>query len=244
MTIKISKSAVADALNGDGRYGRATVLTIFAVILLTFALFSLRTVETIERQYEILLDVVEIAISVFFLVEYSARIWTAPDRIRYVFSFWGFVDLIAIVPLLALFGINDPSLKILRLLRLAQIFKIARLGNAHRHLLGAFFQVRNELFVFFVLEITIVLFASVGIYLFEHQAQPDTFGSVPASIWWAVVTLTTVGYGDAYPITFAGRAFTVVILLVGLAVVAVPAGLFSAALISAKMDREAGGQDQ
>jgi voltage-gated potassium channel len=104
---------------------------------------------------------------------------------------------------------------------------------------GKALNLAREEAVLFMLVTAILLFLSaVGIYYFEHQAQPDNFKSIPHSLWWAVATLTTVGYGDVYPITAGGRVFTFVILMIGLGIVAVPAGLVAAALSQIRDDEE------
>jgi voltage-gated potassium channel len=125
----------------------------------------------------------------------------------------------------------------LRFVRLLRILKLTRYNRAARRLKNAFYIVREELTLFVGLTLILLYLAAVGIYHFEHEAQPDTFGSVFESLWWAVATLTTVGYGDVFPITIGGRIFTYVLLILGIGVISVPAGLIAAAFTSAH-DRE------
>ena len=120
-----------------------------------------------------------------------------------------------------------------RLLHLVRIFKLARYDKAMLRLGAAFVEVKAELAIFFGATLIVLYIAAVGIYYFEHSAQPEHFKSVFHSLWWAVVTLTSVGYGDVYPITVGGRIFTFVILMLGLGIVAVPTGLLSSALSTA-----------
>ena len=113
----------------------------------------------------------------------------------------------------------------LRLLRVFRLFEIARYSAAVTRLMNAVKYARNEAMVFLFATLVLLYIAALGIHHFEHEAQPDKFESVFHSLWWAVVTLTTVGYGDAYPVTVGGRIFTFIILLCGMGIVAVPAGL-------------------
>ncbi|MFB9885235.1 ion transporter [Balneatrix alpica] len=177
-----------------------------------------------------------------FTLEYGLRIWCAPDthaeqqdlpplspgkaRWRYLRSPMALVDLIAIVPFyLSVFFSLD--LRFLRVLRLLRVFKLTRYSAAMQMLLGVFREEAGPLgAAFFVLFILMIL-ASSGIYLIEHQIQPEAFGSIPAAMWWAMATLTTVGYGDVTPITPLGRFFGGCITLVGMGMVALPAGILA-----------------
>ncbi len=232
------RQLITTSLRGEGAYGLPVIASVYSAIFLALVLTMLATVDGFYEDHKRVFIGLEIFLGVFFLIEYVLRLWSAPNRLKYAFSFWGIIDLLASLPALALFGANIGSLKTLRLLRLAQLFKILRVGSAHEKLLDAFHTVRKELFVFLILAIMVMIFGSMGIYYFEHDAQPDNFSSIPTSIWWAIATLTTVGYGDVYPITTGGRIFTGFLLLVGLAIVAVPTGLFSSALIASKREED------
>lgn len=146
----------------------------------------------------------------------------------------GIVDLMAILPFDLALGLDLRSVRALRLLRLFRIFKLARYSKAMNRYRDAFISIKEELVLFGVTAMIILYLSSVGIYYFENPAQPEVFSSVFTAMWWAVVTLTTVGYGDVYPVTIGGRIFTTLILMVGLGVVAVPTGLFAAALNKVK----------
>lgn len=137
------------------------------------------------------------------------------------------------VPGLAL-GVDLRSVRALRLLRLFHLLKLARYGSAARRLQRATLLVREELVLFTGAASVLIFLAAVGIYYFERDAQPAAFASVFHSLWWAVITLTTVGYGDVYPVTVGGRVFTFLVLMVGLGIVAVPTGLIASALSKAR----------
>src|SRR5690606_11869895 len=151
-------------------------------------------------------------------------------------SFFGLVNLAAIAPFYLATGLDLRSVRILRLLRLLRIIKLFRYNRAAQRLARAFVQVRHELVLFIVLIVVLLYLSAVGIYYFENEAQPDKFKSVPHSMWWALATLTTVGYGDIYPITAGGRFFTFIVLILGLGVIAVPTGLVASALTNARDD--------
>ena len=119
--------------------------------------------------------------------------------------------------------------------RLFRILKLVRYNDAFSHFFAAFARIRDELLLFLICTLMLIYLSATGIYFFENEAQPETFSSVFHSLWWAVATLTTVGYGDAYPITVGGRIFTFFILLIGLGIVSVPSGLLASSLT--KTDR-------
>ena len=152
----------------------------------------------------------------------------------YVLSFFGAVDLLSILPSLLAFGFDLRALRALRLLRLFRVLKLARYNAAARRFARALAIAREELTLFLGAAGVLLFLSAAGIYHFEHDAQPEAFASVFHSLWWAVVTLTTVGYGDVYPVTAGGRLFTFGVLVVGLGVVSVPAGLMASALSEAR----------
>jgi len=162
------------------------------------------------------------------------RVTVADRKLKFIFSFYGLVDLLSILPFYISSGIDLRSIRAFRLLRLFRAFKIVRYNKAIRRFHRALLIAREELTLYLLVTLMLLYFAAVGIYYCEHEAQPKEFASVFHSLWWAVATLTTVGYGDVYPITTGGRIFTFVVLLIGLGVVSVPAGLVASALSKAR----------
>ena len=209
--------------------GRAVVLGVAGLILLSTALITLETMPALRG--EPVLRAAGIIVAALFAVEYAARLWSAPDPLRYATSFWGVVDLLAAVPPLLLLAPDLQSVRALRLLRLLRLLKLARLSRAMDRIGAAFLATRDELAVFALIAAITIYLAAVGIHHFEGAAQPEAFGSIPAALWSALATLTTVGYGEAYPVTAGGRIFTGLVLLVGLGIVAVPAGVVTSALL-------------
>lgn len=128
------------------------------------------------------------------------------------------------------------SLRILRMLRLFRLLKLARYNSAMQRFSNAFFIAKEELVLFGVVTVMLLYLSAVGIYYFENEAQPEQFKSIFHSFWWAIATLTTVGYGDVFPVTVGGRIFTFFILMIGLGIVAVPAGLLASALTKVRKE--------
>jgi voltage-gated potassium channel len=149
---------------------------------------------------------------------------------HYARSGWGIVDLIAILPFWLTLGGNFQALRSLRLLRILRVGKLARHVAALERITRTFQLVKEELIVFGMMALIAMFISAVGIYEFEHDAQPEAFASIPHALWFVVVTLTTVGYGDVYPITAGGRIFTFFILVIGLGVITIPTGLISSGL--------------
>jgi voltage-gated potassium channel len=173
-------------------------------------------------------------------------LFVADPKTAYIFSFYGVVDLLAILPFYVSTGLDLRSLRAVRLLRLFRIVKLVRYSAAIQRFHRAFVIAKEELVLFFSAAAVVLFLSAVGIHYFEGQAQPEAFGSVFHCLWWAVVTLTTVGYGDVYPVTVGGRVFTFLVLIVGLGVVAVPTGIMASALSEARTmeDRESPAVDK
>lgn len=214
----------------DTSAGRVFNLVVQVLIILSLIAFSIETLPDLSERLRRALRIFEVLTVVVFTAEYLVRLSAAERKLAFVFSFYGLVDLIAILPFYVARGIDLRSLRIFRLFRLIRVLKLLRYGRAVEHFRLAFSAIRAELTLFLVACAFLVYLASVGIYYFEREAQPESFGSVFACMWWAVSTLTTVGYGDVYPVTPGGKAFTTLVLLVGLGVIAVPAGLVASAL--------------
>ena len=214
----------------DTRTGRVFDLGIQLLIFASLVDFCIRTLPDLNPSVNDGLEVFEVVAVVIFTVEYCLRIFVADRPTRYILSFYGLIDLLAIVPFYVSFGIDLRSLRAARFFRLFRMFKLTRYSNAAKRYMRALRDVKEELVVFLFWSFMVLFFASVGIYYFEGDAQPEAFGSIFHCMWWAIVTLTTVGYGDVYPVTVGGKVFTTVILLVGLGFVAVPTGLFASAL--------------
>lgn len=209
-------------------------LSIQFLIVVSLVAFSVETLPDLSERTTAVLNLIETVTVVIFTVEYLLRLVVAEHPIRFATSFFGIVDLLAILPFYLSFGVDLRSIRAFRLMRLFRIFKLARYSKAIRRFHQAFLIAREEVILFFCVTAILLYVAAVGIYFFERDAQPEVFSSVFHSLWWAVATLTTVGYGDVYPVTVGGRIFTFFVLLIGLGVVSVPAGLVASALSKAR----------
>ncbi len=228
----MTRRDVIEILDGHhGQVGRRVAFVLHALILLSALAISLETVESFPPAIHNALFYFEIFILTVFVTEYILRVICSARPLRYIFSFWGIIDLLACLPALLLIQEEWQAIRTLRLIRLVRLFKLFRTSLAFDRLTRAFAQVRGELIIFAILASLVLYVSAVGIYLFEHETQPDAFSSIPMSLWWAVASLTTVGYGDLVPITTGGRIFTTFVLFIGLGVVAVPAAIVTAALL-------------
>jgi len=218
----------------DTRLGQSFDLGIQALIVVSLLAFSIETLPDLSPTTIRVLQFIEFATVAIFTAEYLLRLFVAENRLGFALSFFGIIDLLAILPFYLAVGVDLRSLRAFRLLRLFRVFKLVRYSKAIQRFHRAFLIAREELVLYFSVTLLLLFLAAVGIYHFEHSAQPEAFPSIPHSLWWAVATLTTVGYGDVYPITPGGQFFTFCMLLVGLGIVAVPAGLVASALSKAR----------
>ncbi|TBW49537.1 ion transporter [Marinobacter halodurans] len=206
-----------------------TLLIIYSVLS-----FSFQTLPNLTLDERLFLRYSEYGVVAVFTTEYLARLYAADRPLRFAFSFFGVVDLLAILPFYLSFAVDLRTLRILRFFRLLRLLKLTRYSQALRRFARAVLIAKEELVLFTLASVMLLYLAAIGIYYFEHPAQPEAFGSIFDCLWWAVATLTTVGYGDVYPITVGGRLFTFVILMVGLGMIAVPTGILASALSSVR----------
>ncbi len=224
--------------SGEDKASKAFDTFIVTLILLNVAAFVAETVPSIEKAYQSQLFAFEVFSVVIFTVEYLSRLWVAievpflkrlsPARARFSMALRPslIIDLLAILPfyLAQLFAID---LRVLRILRLLRFLKLSRYSPAMHTLIRVLSNERRALTGAALLLAAAVLFAASGMYYLENATQPDKFGSVPDSMWWAITTLTTVGYGDVTPVTPLGRAFGGIVMVVGLCILALPVAIIS-----------------
>lgn len=224
--------------NTDTRLGRIFDLFIQFLIVLSLITFSIETLPDLSDQTVLILRFIEIFTVSIFTIEYLLRIGVSNNRLKFIFSLQGLIDFLAIFPFYLRIGIDLRSIRVFRLLRLFRAFKLFRYSKAINRFRKTFSIIRSELVLFLISTLFLIYLSAVGIYYFENSVQPEKFTSIFHSLWWAVSTLTTVGYGDVYPITIGGKVFTFFILMIGLSIVAVPAGLLSSALKEVLEDEE------
>ena len=211
---------------------------ITGLILFSVICFSLETLPDLNERVIAFLSYAEIVITVLFTIEYIIRIALSERRLRFIFSFYGLVDLLAILPFYLAFAVDLRSLRLVRLLRAVRILKLARYSSAMKRITLALYAAKEELIIFTFASFVLLYLAAVGIYHFEHAAQPEVFRSIFDCLWWSVATLTTVGYGDIFPITDGGRFFTFIVLMIGLGLVAVPTGIVASSLSAIRRQEE------
>jgi len=235
------RKRMAELLEQSRRIDKPSRIINVGLILLiamnVIAIF-LETVHSIFAQYEQAFWYFEVFSVAIFTIEYLARVWSSIDleetsdsspirgRIRYMLSPLALVDLIAILPFyLSLYIPMD--LRFLRVLRLLRLFKLTRYSPALGALLDVVQKEADALLSAIVVLLMMLVISAGGIYFLEHELQPESFGSMPNSLWWAIVTLTTVGYGDVVPVTMIGKMFAGLIGLIGIGMIALPAAIMA-----------------
>jgi voltage-gated potassium channel len=211
-----------------------------SMLLIVFSLvcFSIETLPDLPPSVREFLATSEAFITVIFAGEYIIRIATSTKRLSYIFSFYGIVDFIAIVPFILGFGFDARAIRIVRIFRIFRVLKLARYNHAIHRFSSAINMAKEELIMFFLAAFMLIYIAAVGIYFFEHETQPEQYRSIFHSLWWSVVTLTTVGYGDIYPVTLGGRIFTSLMLILGLGIVAIPTSVITSAMTQVRESEE------
>lgn len=222
---------------------------LLVLIFLNVLAAIIGTVAVVEQQFGFYLHAFEVFSVGVFTVEYLARLWACTVVPRYAHPVWGrlrfaltplaLIDLLAILPFyLPLLGVD---LRVVRVFRLARLFRVAKLGRyvESLQLFGHIWQnKRDELIVTSVLWLFLLITSASLMYYAEHDAQPEAFSSVPATMWWAITTLTTVGYGDMYPVTPVGRFLGALVAVLGIGLFALPTAILGAGFIEAIQERK------
>lgn len=228
----------------DTKLEQVVRLGIAALIVINVAAVMIETVEGIHAQYRAVLLWLEIISVGIFSLEYVLRLWSVVEepryshpilgRLRYTLSFFALVDLLAILPfyLPMLTRIDLRTLRILRLLRLVRLAKLGRYSRTTRILISIFRNQREQLIMSMLVLAFVLICASTTIYYLEHEAQPDVFPNIPASLWWGIITLTTIGYGDIYPVTVAGKICAAIISILSIGMVALPSAIVVSGFLS------------
>jgi voltage-gated potassium channel len=232
-TLKRQTLLLLDPAEGGTFWDRFINSFIISLIILNTLAVILETVEPVYKQYQLLFQTIETCSVVIFSLEYLLRLWscTSPiyGRLKYILSAGAIIDLIAILPFYLPFIVRFDLrfVRSLRLIRFFRFFKLSRYMNASRVIGNVFKAKKDELFLSMAITFILIIVASSAMYFVEHDAQPDKFSSIPETMWWSVATLTTVGYGDVFPITALGKTLTACISILGIGMFALPAGILA-----------------
>ncbi|MHC4624034.1 MAG: ion transporter [Planctomycetota bacterium] len=223
----------------DTRAGKWFDIVLIMCILLSVVTVMLDSVATIGDRYGSLLYAVEWLFTILFTVEYILRLLCVGKRVRYAVSFFGVVDLLAILPTyMSLFFFGSRYLVVVRVLRVLRVFRVLKLGHHTREanlLKKALYASRRKILVFLFVVLTLVVVIGSLIYVIE--GADNGFTSIPRSVYWAVVTLTTVGYGDISPKTDAGQFLAAMVMILGYSIIAVPTGIVTVEISQAHREK-------
>lgn len=252
--MRLTRSRIAEILNKGSHGDKASRQFDLALSLLIFAnviAVCLESVSALQRQFGQYFLAFELFSVTVFALEYLARIWTAPhhhkhkhpsplkSRLSYMFSLTGVIDLLAIVPSLLQFLIPGLDLRWIRAIRLIRLLKMSHYSSAIEDLISAIYDERRAFGAALYLLMIALFLASAAMYVAENSAQPDKFSSIPETMWWALITLTTVGYGDVSPVTPLGKIIGAITALSGVCTVALLTGIVGSAFAAQIAKRKA-----
>ncbi len=218
----------------DTPMGKLFDILLLVMILLSVTVVMLESVEPYRLEWAWLFDILEWFFTILFSAEYLLRIYSVKNPLKYIFSFYGVIDLLSLIPSFIGLGLganNISSIKNIRTIRLIRIFRILKLIRYVKEaaaLKKAFIASKQRIIIFLFIVVSIAVLMGTIIYMLEDPK--DGFTSIPRSIYWAIVTLTTVGYGDIAPQTPLGQFFASIIMILGYSIIAVPTGLISVEL--------------
>ncbi|WP_422776189.1 ion transporter [Pseudomonas mediterranea] len=215
--------------------GRRFDSALLLIILASLVIVMLDSIDSVHKNYAAVLAGIEWGFTFVFIVEYGLRLYCSPKPLRYAFSFYGLVDLLAIVPgILALYYSDAQYLLIIRIIRMLRIFRVLKLSpylKQANYLMAALRGSKQKIIVFLVSVSTLVTVFGTLMYVIEGPEHG--FTSIPKGIYWAIVTLTTVGFGDIVPKTPLGQVVSSLVMITGYSIIAVPTGIFTAELATA-----------
>lgn len=224
----------------DTPAGRMFDIILLYAILLSVTVVMLESVKHIRAQYEGLLYGIEWFFTILFSIEYIARVYSAKNRWKFIFSFYGIIDLISTIPsYIGLFVVGTKPfifLRAFRLLRVFRIFNLPKYINGSKSLIAGLKASKGKIVVFMIVVLTVVM--SIGGIMYFIEGAENGFTSIPRSIYWAIVTITTVGYGDISPQSELGQLLASVLMLIGYAIIAVPSGIVTASVLTVDNKRE------
>ncbi|UTW65947.1 ion transporter [bacterium SCSIO 12643] len=232
---KIRKELHTIVFGTETRLGRLFDLVLLWVILFSILVVMLESVPQLNQEYKEIFFWIEWILTVVFTLEYILRIWISERKTKYIFSFWGIIDLLSILPTylsILLTGYHYLIIvRIFRLLRVFRILKLVRFNNEAQSLINALKSSMYKIGVFLVAVLAIVTF--MGALMYVVESNDEGFTSIPQSIYWAIVTVTTVGYGDMVPESVLGKIISSFAMIIGYAIIAVPTGIVTVGISKA-----------
>ena len=215
----------------ETKSGKFFDIMLLALILISMVVVMLESIEDYNLKYHRTFVIAEWALTILFSIEYAVRIYISQKPKKYIFSFYGIVDFMSILPTyLSLFFLNTKYLTVIRLFRLLRVFRIFKLVSfikGRNLILSSLKESLPKITVFLSFIITVAIIIGTTMYIIESGNPESGFVNIPISIYWSIVTLTTVGYGDISPITPLGQLLASVLMIIGYAVIAVPTGIVS-----------------
>jgi len=228
---------------GESRASFILNTIIYALIVISIINLMFYSVEPIHEKYGYILEGIRNIVMPIFILEYIGRLYASgylneykgiKGKLRYMGTPYAIIDLLAILPYILLnSGFNSSFIRSLRLLRIFRLFRVKKYAIFIQLMKQILHNLKEELTVLFLYTLVVIVVLSFIIFDIEHEAQPEVFSNIFQTLWWAVATLTTVGYGDMYPITAAGKFITAVITIIGIGFVAIPGGMFASEFMSA-----------
>lgn len=223
-------------------YSYALNIFIYALILISIIALMVSTIAEYNEKYSYILTLIQHIIMPLFVLEYGLRIFASGSlkkyhgfsgKIKYITSAYAIIDLIVIIPYLFIgFDFNNAFIRSLRFFRIFRLFRMKKQAEFVKIISQILSSKKEEFIVLLLCTLAIIIFLSFIVFEAEHKAQPEVFTSIPQTLWWAVATLTTVGYGDMFPITTLGKLVTAIVSILGIAFIAIPGGIFASEFIN------------
>lgn len=249
MNIRRRTWEIVEVAKAGDTASRVFDIFILTLIFLNVLAVIIGSVQSIQERFKVFFNVFEVLSVIVFTIEYLVRLWSCTahpryigricDRLQFALRAMPIIDLLAILPFyLPFLGIDLRSLRALRLLRILRIAKVGRYYSSLNLIKHVFQAKKEELVLTSVLMGILLIISSTLLYYCENTVQPDAFSNIPATMWWSVATLTTVGYGDMYPVTFMGKICASVIAILGIGMFALPTGILGAGFVEAIQEQK------
>ena len=224
------------------RYSYGVNIFIYTLIIISIVTLIISTIDDFNDKYSSILSLIQHIIMPIFVLEYFLRLYAAGSlkkyrgffgKLKYMTSAYAIIDLIVIIPYIFIgFDFNNAFIRSLRFFRIFRLFRMKKQAEFVKVISQILSSKKEEFTVLLFCTLAIIIFLSFIVFESEHNAQPEVFTNIPQTLWWAVATLTTVGYGDMYPITTLGKLITAIVSILGIAFIAIPGGIFASEFVN------------